>query len=254
MPTGAQLFVETLLEASIRELFTLVGDHLNEVLSRAHAAGIRIIDMRHESGVTHAADVLARQRRGPAVSLVTGGPGHTNSLTGIATAYLAGSPLVAVSGAAPAAGAGRQLFQVIDQVGMAAPVVKWAAQAGSPAQVPYLLGRAFAEAVSGRMGPVHLSIPADVFEGATDRPLPAPRLPSPPWLAPSAGEAEQTLDILQAPSAPSSSPAAASGGRTPAPSFAGSFPSPACRTTLWPSAAAPSPTSSATRWATPTRP
>ncbi len=198
MPTGAQLFVETLLQAGIRELFTLVGDHLNEVLSRADAAGIRIIDMRHESGVTHAADVVARQRRRPAVSLVTGGPGHTNSLTGIATAYLIGSPLVAVSGAAPAAGAGRQLFQVIDQVGMAAPVVKWAAQAGNPAQVPYLLGRAFAEATAGRMGPVHLSVPADVFEGATDRPLPAPQLLPPPELAPAPNEIEKALDLLQA--------------------------------------------------------
>ena len=79
-------------------IFTLVGDHLNEVLAAAARAGMRMVDMRHESGVTHAADAWARIHRRPALSLVTGGPGHTNSMTGIATAQLAGSPLIAVSG------------------------------------------------------------------------------------------------------------------------------------------------------------
>src|SRR5215468_5249138 len=99
MPTGACLFVQSLNALGIDTIFTLVGDHLNEVLPAAAASGIRIVDMRHESGVTHAADAWARIHRKPAVSLVTGGPGHTNFLTGIATAFLAASPLIAVSGA-----------------------------------------------------------------------------------------------------------------------------------------------------------
>ncbi len=197
MPTGAQLFVASIRKLGITELFTLVGDHLNEVLSCAAAAGIRIIDMRHESGVTHAADTLARSRRRPALSLVTGGPGHTNSLTGIATAALVGSPLIAVSGAAPLGPAGRQLFQVIDQVGMTAPVVKWAAQPTSPSQIPYYLGRAYAEAVAGRMGPVHLSIPVDVFAGSTEAPLPMPEPPARPELAPSTSEVRKALALLE---------------------------------------------------------
>src|SRR6185295_9530203 len=107
MPNGAELFVRTAAQLGLDTIFTLVGDHLNEVLAVAARAGTRIVDFRHESGVTHAADAWARIHRRPALSLVTGGPGHTNSMTGIATAQLAGSPLIAVSGAPSTALAGR---------------------------------------------------------------------------------------------------------------------------------------------------
>src|SRR5918911_2892009 len=118
MPNGADAFVRAAAHSGIDTLFTLVGDHLNEVLAEGARAGIRIVDMRHESAVTHAADAWARIHRKPALALVTGGPGHTNSLTGIATAQLAGSPLIAVSGSRASTMAHRQAFQDIDQVGM----------------------------------------------------------------------------------------------------------------------------------------
>jgi acetolactate synthase-1/2/3 large subunit len=163
MPSGAELFVETAARLGIDTIFTLVGDHLNEVLNAAARRGIRILDMRHESGVTHAADAWARIHRKPAVSLVTGGPGHTNSLTGMATANLAGSPLIAVSGSRPSNLAGRHAFQDIDQVAMARPVVKWAAEVPDAVQIPSYLERAYAAADSGRKGAVHLTIPVDLF-------------------------------------------------------------------------------------------
>ena len=163
MPSGAELFVEAVARLGIDTIFTLVGDHLNEVLAVAARRGIRILDMRHESGVTHAADAWARIHRRPALALVTGGPGHTNSLTGMATANLAGSPLIAVSGSRPSTLAGRQAFQDIDQVAMARPVVKWAAEVPDAAQIPSYLERAYAEADSGRKGAVHLTIPVDLF-------------------------------------------------------------------------------------------
>src|SRR6266700_2463293 len=161
MPNGAELFVQASVQLGIDTIFTLVGDHLNEVLSVAAQQGIRIVDMRHESAVTHAADAWARIHRKPALSLVTGGPGHTNSLTGIATAMLAGSPLIAVSGSRPSTLAGRQAFQDIDQVGMARPVVKWAAEPANVAEIPVLLRQAYREADEGRKGAVHLTIPVD---------------------------------------------------------------------------------------------
>ena len=163
MPSGAELFVEAVARLGIDTIFTLVGDHLNEVLAVAARRGIRILDMRHESGVTHAADAWARIHRKPALSLVTGGPGHTNSLTGVATANLVGSPLIAVSGSRPSTLAGRQAFQDIDQVAMARPVVKWAAEVPDAAQIPSYLERAYAQADSGRKGAVHLTIPVDLF-------------------------------------------------------------------------------------------
>jgi acetolactate synthase-1/2/3 large subunit len=175
MPNGAELFVQSAAHLGIDTIFTLVGDHLNEVLAAAARAGMRIVDMRHESGVTHAADAWARIHRRPALSLVTGGPGHTNSLTGIATANLAGSPLIAVSGSRPRALADRQAFQDIDQVGMARPAVKWAAEVPGASQIPFYLARAFAEANAGRKGAVHLTIPVDAFtsDGA-GRPIALP--------------------------------------------------------------------------------
>src|SRR3954462_14479795 len=141
MPSGAELFIRSIAELGITQIFTLVGDHLYEVLAVAAREGIRILDMRHESGVTHTADAWARIRRKPALSLVTGGPGHTNSLTGIATANLAASPLIAVSGARATTVADRQAFQDIDQVGTARPIVKWSAQPPNAAQIPFYLGR-----------------------------------------------------------------------------------------------------------------
>ena len=157
------MFVETAARLGIEPIFTLVGDHLNEVLTAAARRGIRIIDMRHESGVTHAADAWARIHRKPALSLVTGGPGHTNSLTGVAAANLAGSPLIAVSGGRPSTLAGRQAFQDIDQVSMARPVVKWAAEVPDAARIAEYLERAYAVADGGRKGAVHLTIPVDLF-------------------------------------------------------------------------------------------
>jgi acetolactate synthase-1/2/3 large subunit len=175
MPNGAALFVGTTIQLGIDTIFTLVGDHLNEVLAEAARQGLRIVDVRHESAAAHAADAWARIHRRPAMSLVTGGPGHTNSLTGIATAQLAGSPLIAVSGSRPAGLAGRGAFQDIDQVAMAQPVVKWAGEPASAAEIPSALVRAYEIANSGRRGAVHLTIPVDLFTQEADTPPAAVR-------------------------------------------------------------------------------
>src|SRR5262249_37453853 len=196
MPNGAEAFVRTCAQLGIDTIFTLVGDHLNEVLAAAARAGIRIVDFRHESGVTHCADAWARIHRKPALTLVTGGPGHTNSLTGIATAHLAGSPLIAVSGAPSSALSGRQVFQVIDQVTMAQPAAKWSFGANNVAEIPFLLGRAYNEANSGRKGAVHLTIPVNLFAAGTETPLPLPAAIDAPAGAPASADLEAALGAL----------------------------------------------------------
>ena len=193
MPNGAELFVETAAGLGIDTIFTLVGDHLNEVLAEAARAGMRIVDMRHESGVTHAADAWARIHRRPALALVTGGPGHTNSLTGIATAHLAGSPLIAVSGSRPSTQAHREAFQDIDQVAMARPVVKWAAEPPNAEQIPFYLARAYQVANSGRRGAVHLTIPVDLFLGEAGQPPAPPDVTGPLDALPRVGRAVEVL-------------------------------------------------------------
>lgn len=174
MPTGAELFVESALRLGIDRVFTLVGDHLNEVLSVAEKRGMEIVHMRHESAVVHAADGWSRMTRKPGLAIVTGGPGHTNALTGIATAHSNGSPIIAVSGTPALDMRHRVVFQDIDQVGMAAPVTKFAHLVTTPAQVGFSLGRAYQEALTGRYGATHLSIPVNVFLGKTEAPLAMP--------------------------------------------------------------------------------
>ena len=195
MPTGAELFVRSARELEIDTVFTLVGDHLNEVLAAAAAAGMRVMDLRHESGVAHAADAWARIHRRPALSMVTGGPGHTNSLTALATANLAGSPLIAVSGSRARKLADRQAFQDIDQVGMARPVVKWAAEVPAASEIPFYLGRACREANAGRRGAVHLTIPVDVFKEDAAVPGPVPTA-GPQSSAPDPARAQQAIQLL----------------------------------------------------------
>lgn len=197
MPTGAELFVEAMLELGLHEIFTLVGDHLNEVLLEAARRGVRIIDMRHESAVTHAADVWARLWRRPALAMVTGGPGHTNAITGIATAFQAASPLIAVSGARPSGMADRQAFQDLDQVSIVRPVVKWAAQPARAEDLKFYLGRAYREAMAGRKGPVHLSIPVDLFRATVQHPTPMPLPVDPPAPTPEARTVETALGLLE---------------------------------------------------------
>lgn len=195
MPTGARLFAETLAAWGVDTVFTLVGDHLNEVLVELAARRIRLIDMRHESGVTHAADAWARLNRRPAVSLVTGGPGHTNSVTGIATAQLAASPLIAVSGSRASTLAHRQAFQDIEQVSMVRDCTKFAAAVPAPGQIPFYLTRAWAEANAGRKGAAHLTIPVDVFAGEGAAAI--PQCPAVPAAAPDAREIERALALLR---------------------------------------------------------
>src|ERR1017187_1918708 len=195
MPNGAELFVATAVELGIDTVFTLVGDHLNEVLAVAARSGMRVVDMRHESGVAHAADAWARIHRRPALSLVTGGPGHTNSLTGLATANLAGSPPIAGSGSRPRPMAHRQAFQDIDQVGMARPVVKWAAEVPEAGEIPRYLRQAYATANAGRRGCVHLTVPVDVLTAQTAQPPPGDRAVCPRSVVELLREAERPVVI-----------------------------------------------------------
>ena len=197
MPTGAELFVDGLERLGLTEIFTLVGDHLNEPLLEAARRGLSLFDMRHESGVAHAADVWARLHRRPALALVTGGPGHTNALTGIATANLAASPLIAVSGSRASTAAQRQAFQDLDQLGMTRPVVKWAAEVPAACEIPFYLGRAYAEATAGRMGAVHLTIPVDAFRGQAPGPAVVP-VPAASTPQPDARDIDRALALLEA--------------------------------------------------------
>ena len=198
MPTGAELFVASLKNLGVSHIFTLVGDHLNEVLREADRQGLKIYDTRHESAAVHMADGWARMTRTPGVSMVTGAPGHTNSITGIATANATGSPVVAISGMSHSALRDRNAFQDMDQLSLVRSITKYAAVPDHASQIPFHLRRAFTEAATGRCGVAHLSVPVDIFIAQVESHAPLPE--GPIQIArpsPDAAELRRVADLIR---------------------------------------------------------
>lgn len=195
--TGAHLLVRAMRRHGVARVFGLCGDHVNSIFNACLDEGVAIVDTRHESGATHLADGWARVTGRPGVSVVTGGPGHTNSLTGVTTAWMAASPVVAISGMHETHLRDKGSLQEIDQLGMVEPVTKWARLAEDPRRLGQYFAIAYREAVSGRPGPAHLTIPRDVAEAVVDdaAPVPEPYRLEPPAANPAAVEA--ALDLLQ---------------------------------------------------------
>ena len=198
MVSGAVLLARSLAEASVGPIFTLSGNQILPVYDAGLDAGLRFVDGRHESAVAHMADAWGRLTGRPGVCLVTAGPGHTNALTGLATAHFAESPMVLISGGSPLGMTGKGAFQEMDQVAAAQPLCKAAWQARSAGEVPALVARAWRTALEARPGPVHLTLPIDVLQQTVDEasvPLPTdPDLrPAPASADPSAVEQVVTL-------------------------------------------------------------
>jgi thiamine pyrophosphate-dependent acetolactate synthase large subunit-like protein len=177
MPTGAELFITSLKKLGTTQIFTLVGDHLNEILRVADREGLSVVDTRHESAAVHMADGWGRITRTPGVSMVTGAPGHTNSITGIATAYYTGSPLLAMSGMSSSKLRDRYAFQDMDQLALVQGITKYAAVPAEAGQIPFYVHRAFLESMTGRSGPTHLSVPVDLLTAQVENHFPLPRGP-----------------------------------------------------------------------------
>ncbi|MBI4507323.1 MAG: thiamine pyrophosphate-binding protein [Chloroflexi bacterium] len=166
--TGAELAVRALRAEGIETVFTLVGDHILPICDVAVDHGIRFVDTRHESAAVHMADAFARITGRPSVALVTGGPGHANSIAGLAVTYLVESPVVHISGRPELDREGMSALQELDQVGMAAPVTKGAWMVRDTRRIPEFVALAFRTALGGRPGPVHLTIPIDLQEETVD--------------------------------------------------------------------------------------
>ncbi|MCC7372051.1 MAG: thiamine pyrophosphate-binding protein [Chloroflexi bacterium] len=165
---GAGLLVRTLSQARVGPVFTLSGNQILPVYEAGLDAGLRFIDGRHESAVAHMADAWGRLTGRPGVCLVTAGPGHTNALTGLATAHFAESPMLLLSGGSLISQEGRGGFQELDQVGAARPLCKAAWQARSADELPALVARAWRTALEGTPGPVHITLPFDVLQATVD--------------------------------------------------------------------------------------
>ncbi|MDP1717395.1 MAG: thiamine pyrophosphate-binding protein, partial [Burkholderiales bacterium] len=171
---GADILTRTLASAGVRHLFSLSGNHIMPVYDAALDARLSIVHVRHEGAAVHMADAWGRLTGEPGIALLTGGPGHANGIGALYTALTSESPLVLLSGHAPLAELGSGSFQEMPQADLAAPVVKAAWTAQSAATLAADIARAMRIAVSGRPGPVHVSLPMDVLDAKVDAAIPAP--------------------------------------------------------------------------------
>jgi acetolactate synthase-1/2/3 large subunit len=138
-----------------------------------HSNIIRSILVRHEQLAAHMADGFARVSRKPGVCMATSGPGATNLVTGIATAYMDSIPMVAITGQVASTAIGRDAFQECDIVGVATPVTKYAFQPMKSSEIPLVVRKAFYIASSGRPGPVLIDIPKDVQTSEAETEFPS---------------------------------------------------------------------------------
>ncbi len=160
---GAQIVIQSLKDEGVEYIFGYPGGavlHLYDALFQQD--DVKHILVRHEQGATHAADGYARATGKPGVVLVTSGPGATNAVTGIATAYMDSIPMVVISGQVPSAVIGSDAFQEVDMVGITRPCVKHNFLISDVSKIAETIKKAFYVATSGRPGPVVIDIPKDM--------------------------------------------------------------------------------------------
>lgn len=161
---GADIVARSLQRLGCEHIFTLSGNHIMSLFDAALETSLDLLHVRHEAAAVHMADAWGRLTGRPGVAMVTGGPGHANTLGALYTALGAESPMVLLSGHAATWELGRGGFQEMRQADMAAPVSKASWTATSAATLGREVGEAMRIARSGRPGPVHLSLPSDLLE------------------------------------------------------------------------------------------
>src|ERR687888_637612 len=171
--TGAKALMHALEKENVDIIFGLPGGaNLPIYDALVDATNLRHILVRHEQSAAHMADGYARIKRRAGVCFATSGPGATNLITGIATAYADSSPMIAVTGQVPIAMIGKDAFQETDIIGVANPCTKYAFQPRTASEIPETVKKSFFIAESGRPGPVLIDIPKDVQQEKTDMEFP----------------------------------------------------------------------------------
>jgi len=161
--TGSEVLAQALRSQGVDTMFYLMGGPMLETEAACIQLGIRAIDHRHEQAAAFAAHAWTRVTRRPGVCMAASGPGATNLLTGVATAFTDCAPLVAIGGASPRVYFGMEAFQEIDQLAVFKPVTKWAERCYDAKRIPDVIASAFRQATSSRPGPVYVDLPGDVL-------------------------------------------------------------------------------------------
>jgi len=161
--SGSQMVIEALRHEEVEVVFGYPGGAIMNVYDEVYKQNyFKHILTRHEQAALHAADGYARASGRVGVAFVTSGPGFTNAVTGLATAYMDSVPMVVISGQVPITMIGTDAFQEIDAVGISRPCVKHNYLVKDVSELPRILKEAFYIARTGRPGPVHVDLPKDV--------------------------------------------------------------------------------------------
>ena len=167
--TGSEIIIECLKREGVKHVFGYPGGVVLNLFDTLYDdKDIKVILTRHEQGAVHAADGYARASGKPGVVLVTSGPGATNTVTGIATAYMDSIPLVVMTGQVPTAMIGNDAFQEADIVGITRSCVKYNFLVKDINDLARIMREAFFMATSGRPGPVLIDLPKDVTVNKTE--------------------------------------------------------------------------------------
>jgi acetolactate synthase-1/2/3 large subunit len=162
--TVGRLVADALRTAGVRYAFTVPGESFLGLLDALGDAGIRVVATRHEGGAAFMAEAHGQLTGRPAACLATRAVGSANLAIGIHTARQDSTPMFAVVGQVERAHRGHEAFQEIDQVGTIGGLAKWAAEPSTPEEVADVMGEAIRQAMSGRPGPVLISLPEDLLD------------------------------------------------------------------------------------------
>ncbi|MEH6344898.1 MAG: acetolactate synthase 3 large subunit [Bermanella sp.] len=161
--SGGEMLVRSLHEEGVEYVYGYPGGSLLHVYDAFYQqSAVKHVLVRHEQAATHMADGYARASGKPGVVLVTSGPGATNTITGIATAFSDSIPMIVITGQVPSHLIGGDAFQETDMMGLSRPVVKHSFSIKHPSEIPEVIKKAFYISTSGRPGPVVIDIPKDM--------------------------------------------------------------------------------------------
>ncbi|WP_410319307.1 acetolactate synthase large subunit [Methanobrevibacter sp.] len=166
---GGEAIIESLKNMGVKTIFGYPGGQTIPFYDMLYDADIDHILVRHEQAASHAADGFARASGEVGVCLATSGPGATNLVTGIGTAFMDSSPIVAITGQVPTHLIGNDAFQEADIIGITMPIVKHSFQPKDPDLIPSMIKTSFEIASTGRPGPVLIDVPKEVQEGELTR-------------------------------------------------------------------------------------
>src|SRR5689334_13890774 len=166
--SGGHLVAKALKSEGVDTIFTLCGGHIIDIYDGCVDEGIRIVDVRHEQVAAHAADGYARQTGKLGCVVTTAGPGCTNAVTGIATAFRSESPVLHIGGQGALSQHMMGSLQDLNHVDMMKPITKFAAGVRSTERVADMVSMAARECFAGAYGPSYLEIPRDVLDREVD--------------------------------------------------------------------------------------